>query len=125
MDNHEDHANIHCVFAIFDEKAQGFLPPWNLPTKAMGLRAFADCVNDPRHAFGKHPHDYTLFLVGYFDDQTAQLIPNKRSMGNGIEFENTSLQDKMQQIAMDESLQEHIEKTQVNTNGGSSEISND
>lgn len=74
------------MFAVYDQKAGAFLPPWNLPTKAMAARTFSDCANDPNHAFGKHPSDYTLFHVGEFDDGTAKIEGAKTSMGTAVEY---------------------------------------
>ena len=78
-------SNIYCVY---DEKAGAYLQPWFLPTDGMALRAFADCVNDGDHNFGRHPHDYSLFRVGEFDDATARIVSPEilKSMGNGVEF---------------------------------------
>lgn len=59
------------AYAIWDTKAEAFLPPWFLPTQKMAVRAFADAINDPGSQFGKHPADYTLFHVGDFDTVTG------------------------------------------------------
>lgn len=59
------------MFAIFDEKAKAFLPPFVLPETGQAVRAFADCVNDPNHQFGKHPHDYTLFHVAVWASENG------------------------------------------------------
>jgi hypothetical protein len=77
---------IVTLFCIYDSKADAFLPPWTLPTVNMARRTFADCVNDKNHAFGKHPHDYTLFKCGEFNDDNAQITPSKESLGNGVEY---------------------------------------
>ena len=75
------------VFCIHDVKAGAYLPPFFLPQVAMAARTFADCVNDPTHAFGKNPQDYTLYHLGSYDDNTAEIIlQEKRSIGNGMEF---------------------------------------
>lgn len=58
-------------FAIWDEKAKAYLPPFFLPAVGVAVRAFSDCVNDPGHAFGRNPHDYTLFQLSAWDDQSG------------------------------------------------------
>lgn len=79
-----------CVFAIYDEKAKAFLPPFFLPNPAMALRTFADCVNDPvspnQHAFARHPSDYTLFGFGFFDQDSGkfELSPQRETLANGV-----------------------------------------
>lgn len=79
---------IYDVFAIHDEKAEAFLPPFILPNQNMAKRVFADCVNSDDHQFGKNPEDYTLFRLGQFDDHAGQFLLDrtKHSLGNGVEF---------------------------------------
>lgn len=79
----------HLLFTIYDEKAEVFIPPFFVPTKGLATRAFTDCVNSKEHQFGKHPHDYTLFLLGEFEDGDASFeLKTKQSLGNGVEFLN-------------------------------------
>ncbi|UOF78713.1 DNA binding protein vP5 [Microviridae sp.] len=61
------------VFAVYDDKAKAFLPPWFMPLKGMAVRTFGDCVNDPKHQFGAHPEDYNLFTLGSFNSETGQI----------------------------------------------------
>ena len=76
------------MFAIFDRKAEAFLPPFFLPAEGMALRTFEDCVNDSGHAFGAHPEDYTLFKLGMFDDANAsiEMLSTPISRGIGVSF---------------------------------------
>ncbi len=77
----------HKMFVIFDSKANAYMQPWFLTQDGMALRAFSDCVNDKDHNFGRHPEDYTLFTIGEFDDQTAQVEwITPQTMGNGIAY---------------------------------------
>lgn len=79
---------IHQLFSIFDAKAQAYLPPFILPRQEMAERVFSDAVNSNDHQFGKHPEDYTLFLLGTFDDERAEyaLQSTPQSLGLGIEY---------------------------------------
>lgn len=75
------------IFSVYDKKAEAFLPPFYLHKTAQAVRAFADCVNDPKHQFGANPDDYTLFMLGEFEDMTAEFtIAVPESLGNGITF---------------------------------------
>ena len=78
----------HIMFAIHDAKAHAYLPPFILHRIEMAQRVFKDCINDPTHQFSKNPADYTLFTIGTFDDNTANIKTEKmtKSLGNGIEF---------------------------------------
>jgi len=61
------------AFSVYDAKAEAYMQPWFLPTEALAVRAFQDCANDPEHNFGKHPEDYTLFMVGAWSPETGTL----------------------------------------------------
>jgi len=77
----------HKMFVIHDSKANAYMQPWFLTQRAMAQRAFMDCVNDKEHNFGRHPEDYTLFQIGTFDDQTAEVKwEPPKSIGNGLEY---------------------------------------
>ncbi len=77
------------LFTVYDEKAQVFTTPFFVATVGIATRAFSDAINSPDHQFGKHPQDYTLFKLGTFDDNTAELkSETKQSIGNGVEFVN-------------------------------------
>lgn len=76
------------IFTIYDQKAKAYITPFFLPEEGMAIRTFSDCVNDKDHQFGKHPQDYTLFNIGAFADNTAQIHMNDApiTLGNGVEF---------------------------------------
>ncbi len=75
------------MFVIYDSKANAYMQPWFLTTTPMAIRAFTDCIYDPKHNFGAHPEDYTLFSIGTFNDQDAKIHwKTPVSLGNGIEF---------------------------------------
>jgi len=86
------------IFSIHDNKASAYLPPFNLPTTQMAVRTFTDTLNDPNHAFAKHPEDYTLFHIGTFDDSNAviELKQSKVPIGNGTDFQSPSTLDDPQ-----------------------------
>jgi len=78
----------HKIFAIYDQKAYAYLPPFTLPRTEMAERTFQDCVNSPDHAFGRNPADYTLIELGTYDDNKALISPYEvvRTIGTGIEY---------------------------------------
>ncbi len=79
---------IHKMFTIQDAAADAYLTPFFLHREAMAKRQFADCINDSRHQFGKHPAHYTLLLLGEFDDSTGEIKPYHitKALGNGIQY---------------------------------------
>lgn len=57
--------------AIHDSKAEAWMTPLFFQATGQAIRSFADAVNQPDSEFGKHPEDYTLFLLGDFDPATG------------------------------------------------------
>ena len=103
---------IHKMFVIYDSKANAYMQPWFLTQEAMAQRAFADCVNDADHNFGRHPEDYTLFAIGDFDDQSAKVQWTPPiSFGNGIQYKKTKTQTDQQHWI---DIGEHADKTNTN-----------
>lgn len=86
------------MFVIYDSKANAYMLPWFLTTNAMAVRAFADCIADPKHNFGAHPEDYTLFHTGDYDNATGIVNSQKAlTLGNGLEFKN-KLDNELDQL---------------------------
>lgn len=63
------------VLAVFDNKVGTFAQPFFSQTLSSAKRAFADACSDPSTMLSKHPEDYTLFLLGDFNDETGFLDP--------------------------------------------------
>lgn len=63
------------VFAVYDEKAAAFMQPFFMNSRGEATRAFGDAVVDPQHAFNKHASDFSLYVIGEYDQGLGQLIP--------------------------------------------------
>lgn len=66
---------IFRMFAVFDDKAKAYLPPFVVPEVGQAVRSFSDAVNMKDHQFNRHPSDYTLFLIADFDDARGVVTP--------------------------------------------------
>ena len=86
----------HLLFSIYDEKAHAYLPPFTLPTAGMAIRTFTDCANAPDHAFSRNPGDYTLFELGVFDDNTAEINAHAVRINHGIALAYKNLEPQLQ-----------------------------
>lgn len=75
------------MFTIYDSKAQAYLPPFFLHAEQIAMRTFGDCVNDPKHQFGLHPEDYTLWHIGSFDDSNSIVKMEKHNLNLGVGLE--------------------------------------
>jgi len=85
------------IFAIYDEKSEAYLQPFFLDTIGQAIRAITDCLSDPNHNFSRHTADYTLFLIGEFDDNDATITVNKTSLGSLVEIKPKT--DNVTQLA--------------------------
>lgn len=80
---------IHKIFSVYDTKAKAYLAPFFMHQEGMAARVFTNMVNDPNksHQFSMNPEDYTLFVVGQWDDETCIFetrVPE--TLGNGLEY---------------------------------------
>lgn len=62
------------VFSVFDDKVGLYMPPFNASAIGQASRMFEDAVNNRDGAMFKHPGDYKLFHLGYFDSGSGQFI---------------------------------------------------
>lgn len=79
------------VFTVHDSKARAFLPPFYQARLEMAARAFADCADQPEHAFCRNPDDYTLYHLGSFDDELGVfvLFPQPVTLGRALLFKKS------------------------------------
>jgi len=52
-----------------------FSPPHIFTAKGIALRAFADMIDNPQTTISKHPQDFSLALIGEFNETTGQFYP--------------------------------------------------
>lgn len=60
--------------SIHDSKAMAWSVPISFQAAGQAIRAFSDQVNNPESDFGRHPEDYSLFVVGEFDEQSGNVV---------------------------------------------------
>lgn len=59
------------IFSVRDNAVDAFLQPFFSPTHGSAIRSLTEVVNDENHTFHKHAADYSLYLLGEFDDATG------------------------------------------------------
>lgn len=62
---------ISHIFTIRDAALDAYLQPFFSPTKGAAIRSLTEAANDPKHEFSRHAKDYTLYLVGSYDDSNG------------------------------------------------------
>lgn len=73
------------AFSVYDSKAQAYLTPFFYQREGEAVRAFKSAANTSGHQFKEHAADYTLFMVGEFNQDTGALkIAVPFSLGNAL-----------------------------------------
>lgn len=65
------------VVAIRDSAVNAYMPPWCAPAQQAAIRAFSDEIQKADSPMARHPSDYELFHVGYWEDTTGEMEPLK------------------------------------------------
>lgn len=65
------------IVSIFDRVAKLYSRPAFVQSNGAAIRSFGDEIrrNDPNNEMARHPGDYELQFLGYFDDDTGVLYP--------------------------------------------------
>lgn len=61
------------IFAPFDSKLQVWMTPMFFQHSGQAERLWKDLCNEPNSTLSKYPQDFTLYQIGEYDDETAQL----------------------------------------------------
>lgn len=79
---------LHRIFTVYDAKAKAYLQPFFFPQTGQAVRAFTELVNDEKTQFYKHAEDYTLYVIGKYDDTKGDVKNETENinLGNGLEF---------------------------------------
>lgn len=61
------------IVSIFDSATQAYSRPVFVQSSGVAIRSFTDEVNrnEPNNEMIRHPGDFSLFLLGTFDDATG------------------------------------------------------
>jgi len=64
---------IHNLYCIRDVKAELFNRPFAAQSDVLASRAFYSAAMSPESELSKFPDDYSLWLIGTFNDETGVL----------------------------------------------------
>lgn len=80
---------IFQVMVVYDSKARSHLMPMFVVHVEVGQRGFADAANDPTTVIGRNPEDFSLFHIGEWDDEIAEMKPfeSRRAMGLAASYQ--------------------------------------
>lgn len=79
---------IFYVTSIYDHIAKAYHYPAFVPNAAMAVRAFANAANDKTHVIGLNPGDYTMFVLGEWNEETGHYkqYDQQQSLGLGASY---------------------------------------
>ncbi|WNK13197.1 MAG: nonstructural protein [Microvirus sp.] len=63
------------IFSVFDKKALAYMQPFYFANKGEAIRALEDITNDSGSRINKHPADFSLWILGEYDDKTGSIKP--------------------------------------------------
>lgn len=64
------------AYSVFDTKSLQYHLPFFQPTDGAAIRMLQDLVDDPNTQMGRHPADFVLYCVGFYDSNTGGMVPN-------------------------------------------------
>lgn len=63
------------AFSLYDSKGCMFNTPFFMHNEGMAIRSFMELTADASTMVAKYPEDFSLFLIGEFDDAVGELRP--------------------------------------------------
>lgn len=64
---------IYQAFSLYDSKSGIHTTPFFTIHPANAIRMAIDVARDQQTTVGRHPHDFTLVLIGSWDDDTGTM----------------------------------------------------
>lgn len=63
------------LFAVYDDCSRVYDGPVPAQTEELAMRNFKDMLMNPNSVISKHPENFSLWIVGNWDDSTGEVIP--------------------------------------------------
>jgi hypothetical protein len=63
------------LFAVLDTASGVYDGPVPAQTETLANRNFQDMIQNPKSPMNKHPEDFSLWLVGTWNDATGEIVP--------------------------------------------------
>lgn len=83
------------ICSIHDAKAEAWLTPMFFQAAGQAMRSFEDAINNKESEFGKHPEDYSLFLLASFDPRTGEILLMDKPVSLALGINLVSQSDDM------------------------------
>ena len=86
------------LFSIYDQALGIYGPIFQSPTMEAGIRMFTDIVKfgEENNRYRRHPQDYTLHHIGYFDDESCEFesVTAATQLASAVDCVRELTQDK-------------------------------
>lgn len=63
------------MYSIYDKVTGAFMHPFYARSRGEAIRSFSDAANDEKSQLSRHVNDYSLYIVGEFDDASGVITP--------------------------------------------------
>lgn len=66
------------AFTLLDTKSGIHMPPYFAVNESLGLRVLKDIVDNQESIVARHPDDFSLYLVGTYNETSGEILPVER-----------------------------------------------
>nr|QJB18970.1 MAG: nonstructural protein [Microvirus sp.] len=66
------------IYTIYDKKSLSHALPFFFENKGLCLRDLSELVNDGKSLPSKHPHDFSVWEIGEYDQKSGTVVPHKQ-----------------------------------------------
>lgn len=63
------------IYAVQDAVVGAFAQPIFMVNRGAALRSVQSALGDPSQPFTKHPADFSLWMLGHYDDNSGLITP--------------------------------------------------
>ena len=91
----------HGLYAIYDRAAEFYMRVIQAQTDGLAIRIFNDEAVRADSEIAKHPHDYTLYKLGTFDDNNGEIKAVHTKLTDALTAQAAAReinQDKMEKL---------------------------
>ena len=71
---------IYNIYAAYDKKAQVYSEPILLKNDEVAKRTFGNVVNSKDHMYATNTEDFSIAVIGTYNNENAELIPGLRAI---------------------------------------------
>lgn len=69
------------IYTVYDQVAGVYQHPFVMLNDDVATRVMRNSVNNPEHNFALNPEDYTLYRIGWFDDEDGSILMGDKQIG--------------------------------------------